>query len=98
MLLASHLTSTNCNRVKCLAYPMSLTILGVSSLVMEYGGDEDEAIGALLHDAVEAPMPETIRGRFGDRVAEIVSGCSDSAGEPNPPWRVRKERGVQDGH
>jgi (p)ppGpp synthase/HD superfamily hydrolase len=68
----------------------------VASLVLEDGGDEDEAIAALLHDAVEdtdATLDE-IRGRFGDRVAAMVAFCSDTdgrAGEAKPPWRQRKE-------
>jgi (p)ppGpp synthase/HD superfamily hydrolase len=81
---------------KASGVPYVAHVLGVSSLVMEYGGDEEEAIAALLHDAVEdqggLPMLETIRARFGDRVAEIVLGCSDSVAEPKPPWRGRKER------
>lgn len=81
---------------KASGVPYVAHVIGVSSLVMEYGGDEDEAISGLLHDAVEdqggAPMLETVRKRFGDRVAEIVWGCSDSIGEPKPPWRTRKER------
>lgn len=70
-------------------------VLGVVSLVLEDGGTEDEAIAALLHDAVEdqggAPTLELIRQRFGDAVAEIVAGCSDTDQEPKPPWRERKE-------
>lgn len=73
-------------------------LLGVCSLVVDYGGDEDMAIAALLHDAVEdhggRPMLERIRQRFGERVARIVDGCTDSYAE-NPdqkaPWRERKE-------
>ena len=57
---------------------------------------EDEAIGALLHDAVEDQGGEArladIRARFGDRVAEIVLGCSDSTATPKPPWADRKRR------
>lgn len=75
--------------------PYVAHVIGVSSLVLEYGGDEQEAIAGLLHDAVEdqggASTLETIRVRFGERVADIVAGCSDSMGEPKPPWRVRKE-------
>jgi len=60
-------------------------LLGVSSLVIEAGGDEDEAIAGLLHDAVEdaggLPRLEDIRARFGDRVADIVLACSDSTDE-----------------
>lgn len=60
-------------------------LLGVSSLVIEAGGDEDEAIAGLLHDAVEdaggLPRLADVRQRFGDRVAEIVLACSDSTDE-----------------
>jgi len=70
-------------------------LLSVAGLVIEDGGDEDESIAALLHDAVEDQGgPETlemIRERYGERVAEIVEGCSDSQGLPKPPWRGRKE-------
>ena len=70
-------------------------LLGVCSLVLEYGGGEDEAIAALLHDAVEdqggKATLEEIRLRFGEEVAAIVSGCSDSDSIPKPPWRERKE-------
>src|SRR5215468_1691683 len=71
-------------------------LLSVSALVIEDGGDEDEAIAALLHDAVEdqggLPTLELIRRWFGDRVADIVLECTDSHEEPKPPWRERKER------
>ena len=71
-------------------------LMAVSSLVFEDGGSEDEAIAALLHDAVEdqggAPTLEKIREAFGDRVAGIVAGCTDSDVVPKPPWRERKER------
>ena len=76
-------------------------LLSVAGLVLESGGDEDLAIAALLHDAVEdaedmsgEEMSDRIRARFGDRVADIVDGCSDaksSPGESKPPWRSRKE-------
>lgn len=75
--------------------PYVAHVLGVSSLVLEHGGDEDEAIAALLHDAVEdqggAATLARIAAGFGARVADIVRGCSDSMGEPKPPWRERKE-------
>ena len=70
-------------------------LLGVSSLALEYGADEDEAIAALLHDAVEDHGPShiaIIREKFGERVLEIVLGCTDAEGEPKPPWRERKQR------
>jgi (p)ppGpp synthase/HD superfamily hydrolase len=73
-------------------------VLAVCSLVLEDGGGEDEAIGALLHDAVEdgggQPRLEDIRRRFGDRVAEIVWACSDTDETPKPPWKERKTRYV----
>ena len=69
--------------------------LAVASIVLENGGDENEAIAALLHDAVEdaggPPTREEIRRRFGERVAEIVDGCTDTDESPKPPWRKRKE-------
>ena len=70
-------------------------LLAVTSIALEYGADEDEAIAALLHDAVEdaggQPRLEDIRLRFGDRVAEIVDGCTDTDVTPKPPWKERKE-------
>jgi len=70
--------------------------LAVASLVLEYGGDEDTAIAALLHDAFEdcggARIEAEVRRRFGSRVADIVLGCSDTLEQPKPPWRPRKER------
>ncbi len=70
-------------------------LLTVCGTALEYGADEDEAIAALLHDAIEdqggAGTREEIRRRFGDRVVEIVDGCSDSDTIPRPPWRERKE-------
>ena len=69
--------------------------LGVASLVLEDGGDEDEAIAALLHDAPEdqggLETLEQIRIRFGERVASIVDGCTDTYETPKPPWRRRKD-------
>ena len=70
-------------------------LLGVASLALEYGADEDEAIAALLHDAVEdaggTGRLEDIRGRFGHNVAAIVLACTDSETNPKAPWRERKE-------
>jgi GTP pyrophosphokinase len=68
-------------------------LFAVASLVLEDGGDEDEAIGALLHDAVEDGKAtfEDIRDRFGDNVEAIVRACSDTDMIPKPPWRERKD-------
>jgi (p)ppGpp synthase/HD superfamily hydrolase len=69
-------------------------LLNVASLVIEYGGDEEMAIAALLHDAVEdqggLPRLRDIRKKFGKRVAHIVDGCTDSVEHPKPPWLDRK--------
>jgi len=75
--------------------PYVAHLLGVTSTVLTYGGDEDEAIAALLHDAVEdqggKPLLRRIRNKFGARVARIVDGCTDSYTEPKPPWLERKK-------
>jgi (p)ppGpp synthase/HD superfamily hydrolase len=72
----------------------------VAATVLEYGGDEDLAIAALLHDTVEdqggRERLEDVRNRFGERVARIVEACSDSLadagkGERKAHWRERKE-------
>ena len=69
-------------------------LLSVTATVIEYGGDEEMAIAALLHDAVEdqggAPRLREIRRKFGKRVAHIVDGCSDTDEQPKPPWLERK--------
>ena len=68
----------------------------MAGLVVQDGGSEDEAIASLLHDAVEdqggVERLNDIRERYGSAVAEIVDECTDSYGEPRPPWRARKER------
>lgn len=70
-------------------------LLSVTALVLEHGGNEDQAIAALLHDAAEDHGGETalrdIRRRFGNAVADIVADCTDAWEEPKPPWRARKE-------
>lgn len=73
-------------------------LIGVSSIALEHGADENQAIAALLHDAVEdaggLPTLAIIRAQFGVEVADIVDGCTDAYEEPKPPWRARKERYV----
>src|SRR5208283_1672172 len=77
------------------AVPFLSHLMAVAALVLEAGGDEDLAIAALLHDVVEdcggAPMLKEIRRRFGERVAHVVDGCTDTDLTPKPPWRQRKE-------
>ncbi len=73
-------------------------LLSVAAIVLQYGGDEEEAIAALLHDSVEdqggTALCAQLQQRFGRRVAEIVMACSDSTESPKPPWRQRKEAHV----
>lgn len=75
--------------------PYVAHLLGVTSSVLEYGGGEDEAIAALLHDAIEdcggTAVAAEIRRRFGEEVAAMVEGCTDAFETPKPPWRDRKQ-------
>jgi GTP pyrophosphokinase len=75
--------------------PYTVHLLSVASIALQHGANEDEAIAALLHDAVEdqggAKTREEIRRRFGDKVVAIVDGCTDTDVTPKPPWRKRKE-------
>lgn len=70
--------------------------MAVAALVGEHGGDEDEVIAALLHDAVEdgdgRNTLSEIHTLFGETVARYVELCSDAYGSPKPPWRERKEQ------
>ena len=70
-------------------------LLGTAALVLHFGGDEDQAIAALLHDSAEdqggLPTLEAVRRAFGGRVAGIVRRCSDTFEDPKPEWRQRKE-------
>ena len=85
--------------------PYVTHLLSVCALVLEHGGDEDEAIGALLHDAIEdqghhfsggvGALREAIASRFGPRALEIVEGCTDSDEHPKPPWKERKQRYIE---
>lgn len=69
-------------------------LMGVTSIVLDAGGTEVEAIAALLHDAAEdhggRSRLEEIRARFGDAVARIVEDCTDSWETPKRPWAERK--------
>src|SRR5664280_894099 len=70
-------------------------LLGACSIALEYGATEDEAIAALLHDAIEDGQPtDAARATvwsFGAEVGRIVEGCTDADSHPKPPWRARKE-------
>ena len=86
----------SCQTRKASTIPYIAHLMGVASLVLEAGGDEDLAIAALLHDVVEdcggASMLKEVRRRFGARVAKVVDGCTDADTIPKPPWRERKEK------
>ena len=75
--------------------PYIAHLLAVASIALEHGADEDTAIAALLHDAVEdqggAVTRAEIQRRFGDKVTMIVDGCTDTDIVPKPPWRARKQ-------
>lgn len=85
--------------------PYIAHLLGVTSIAFQYGAAEDEAIAALLHDAIEdapgdAPEGEvrdaswvrnSIKSRFGAQVLRIVEGCTDADAPHKPRWRTRKE-------
>ena len=79
-------------KIPYIAHPMA-----VASIALEYGADEDQAMAALLHDAVEdggAKYAKIIRSKFGDRVANIVDGCTDGVPDKNgnkSDWKQRKE-------
>jgi len=83
--------------------PYAAHLLGVCALVLLDGGTEDEAVAALLHDALEDHPAETgreiIAKRFGDKVLAIVDMCTDTPmdykGGPKPPWRQRKSAFLQ---
>jgi GTP pyrophosphokinase len=75
--------------------PYVAHLLGTCAIAIEHGATEDEAIAALLHDAIEDVEPvdmarQEIR-RFGSEVERIVEACTDAATHPKPPWRARKE-------
>lgn len=85
--------------------PYVAHLIGVAAIVLEHGGDEDQAIGALLHDALEDQAhrmtPGEIGARFGERVERIVEACTD--GDPAEQrdrdpvrWRVRKQNYIDD--
>lgn len=64
--------------------PYIYHLLAVSSLVIEFGGSEDQAIAGLLHDVIEdcgADHGPRIRAGFGDNVARIVIACTDGTAE-----------------
>lgn len=86
---------------KASTIPYVAHLMGVASLVLEAGGDEELAIAALLHDVVEdcggSRMLNEVRRRFGKRVAHVVEGCTDvdAFSDAKLPWRERKEKYIE---
>jgi (p)ppGpp synthase/HD superfamily hydrolase len=84
---------------KASTIPYIAHLMGVASLVLEAGGDEDLAIAAFLHDVVEdcggEPLLKEVRRRFGARVAKVVEDCTDADTYPKPPWQARKEKYIR---
>lgn len=85
--------------------PYVAHLLGVASIVLEHGGNEDQAIAGLLHDALEDQAhkisPREISARFGDAVERIVEACTD--GDPDEQrdrdpqrWRLRKQKYIDE--
>ena len=85
-------------RRKGKAIPYISHLIGVSALVWEDGGTEEQAIAALLHDAIEdaGQSHASIADRFGEAVANIVRDCTDTSDNTPPgekePWLLRKTR------
>ncbi len=92
LALAADLHRDQCRKGTDIPYLGHLLI--VAGTVIDHGGDEDTAIAALLHDAVEdqggTPTLRLIAERYGDRVASIVSEVTETAVQPKPPWKERK--------
>ncbi len=74
--------------------PYATHLLGTAAIVLHFGGSEEQAIAALLHDAAEdqggLERLSDIRRRFGAGVAKIVEGCTDTLEDPKPDWEARK--------
>jgi (p)ppGpp synthase/HD superfamily hydrolase len=75
--------------------PYAAHLLGTAGIVLAFGGDEAQAIAALLHDAAEdhggRERLEKIRTRFGRAVAAMVEDCTDTFEEEKPDWKPRKQ-------
>lgn len=94
LVFANQMHLQQCRKGKNVPYVSH--VLGVAAIVLQHDGDEDQAIAALLHDVVEdcggAPRLAEIREKFGERVAHIVEGCTDSLETPRPPHEQRKKK------
>ncbi|BFU96886.1 MAG: phosphohydrolase [Nitrospira sp.] len=92
LIFATRLHATQLRKGTTIPYIAHL--LSVASLVITHGGNEDEAIAALLHDSIEdqGMTGALLETRFGKSVADIVEACTDTDVTPKPPWRERKEK------
>jgi (p)ppGpp synthase/HD superfamily hydrolase len=97
LVYATQLHSTQIRKGSGVPYISHL--LSVAALVLEDGGDEDQAIAALLHDAIEDrggdKTRQEIKAKFGERVVNIVNGCTDAEVTPKPPWKQRKQQYIE---
>ncbi|AFZ67244.1 HD domain-containing protein [Deinococcus peraridilitoris] len=88
--------------------PYVAHLLAVTSIALEFGADEDEAIAALLHDAIEdgpentrrtpADIKADILYRYGSKVLAVVQGCTDAEplpGQKKPAWQDRKQAYIE---
>ena len=93
LVYATRLHANQTRKISGIPYVAHL--LSVAALVLEAGGTEEEAIAALLHDAVEdqggSKTREEIRQQFGDVVVAIIDGCTECDTYPKPPWEERKK-------
>jgi len=83
--------------------PYTAHLYEVARIVEAHGGDEDQIVAALLHDAVEdaggAKVLRDIERDFGLRVALIVDACTDSwVADPanKEAWWPRKVRYIEE--
>jgi (p)ppGpp synthase/HD superfamily hydrolase len=92
LVYATRLHATQTRKISGVPYISHL--LSVAALVLEAGGNEQEAIAALLHDSIEDQGGSQIRTEiqeiFGDGVVEIIDGCTECDTVPKPPWKERK--------
>lgn len=85
---------------RVIAIPHVSHLLAVTALVLEYGGNEDQAIAALLHDAITdaagkeggvSALHSHLTTLFGERVTGLIEHYTDADAAPKPTWRERKE-------
>jgi (p)ppGpp synthase/HD superfamily hydrolase len=70
--------------------------MAVASIALEYGATEEQAVAALLHDAIEdggEPYADSIEALFGSHILNLVQGCTDGTPDQTgkkAPWKDRK--------